>query len=108
MNQTYLLAVGALGALATAAYLYLPEQRVPVSSTTAFLSWGYVALSGGGATTVTDSGTVVDVPLPDELRLLATALSIVSFFALVFALLGVYPPEAEGESDDASERFTFD
>jgi hypothetical protein len=107
LNQAYLFGAVAIATLATAAYLYLSDSRVPVSSGTAFLTWGYVSLNGGSAEKVLRDGTVVDVPMPEELRLLAALLALVSFFALAFSLIGVYPPEREGEGDESSERFAF-
>lgn len=108
MYQTYFLAAGAIALSATAAYLYRPGERVPVSATVAFLLWGVIGLQGGDVEKITDSGSMVAAPLPDELRFVAVALSVLSLLAVALWTMGVYPPEREGEDEPGTERFAMD
>jgi hypothetical protein len=93
---------------ATGAFLYRPEERVPVSGSVAFLLWGFLGLQGGDVERITDSGSTVAAPLPDELRFIAVALSVLSLLAVVLWTMGVYPPESEGEDEPGTERFAMD
>ena len=107
MDQIYVLAAGFVALVFTLAWLYVHE-RVTVSGTVAFLLWGYLALQGGDATVVDDTGAQQAVPVPDELRLILAALSVLSLLAVVLWTLGVYPPETEGESADKSKQYAMD
>jgi hypothetical protein len=98
--------------LLTGAWLFIPERRTAVSTATAFLSWGLVALLGGstevyrraGEEVVVNSSTstalavegpsqLVAAPVPDAIRFFFVLWSLLSLLALVLNVLGVYPPD---------------
>jgi hypothetical protein len=59
----------------------------------AFVSWALCAIFGGGVEKHVDGTTsTVAAPVPDEIRFLLMALSLLSVVALVLHQLGVYPP----------------
>jgi uncharacterized membrane protein YfcA len=108
MQQFYAAGAALVAIAATAAYLYRPTERVPVSGSVAFLLWGVVGLQGGDVERVTESGSTVAAPIPDELRFVAVALSVLSLLAVVLWSMGVYPPEREGADEPGTERYAMD
>jgi hypothetical protein len=111
----YALATGAV--LASAAWLFRPEERTAVTSLAAFLGWALAALTGGRTETYRHAGDelntstnttvavskgeqLVAAPVPDEVRYLMTLFALLSVLALLLYIWGVYPPESEATADE--------
>ena len=105
MQQFYAAGAALVAIAATAAFLYRPTERVPISGSVAFLLWGVLGLQGGDIERVTDGGSTIAAPIPDELRFVAVALSFLSLLAVVLWTMGVYPPEREGKDEPGTEQY---
>lgn len=105
MDQPYYLGAALVAIASTAAYLYRPTERVPVSGTVAFLLWSFLALNGGDVTIIDNTGSQQAAPVPDELRFVMVALSVLSLLAVALWAMGVYPPEREGEDEPGTEQY---
>jgi hypothetical protein len=99
IDQPYYLGAAVVALLATAAFLYRPTERVPVTATVAFLLWGWLALQGGDVTVIDDTGATQAVPVPDELRIIMAILAVLSLVAVALYGIGAYPPELEGADE---------
>jgi hypothetical protein len=107
LNITWYLGAAVVALACTAAYLFIPRRRVPVTGTVAFLLWGFCALQGYEVYKYDNTGASVRVPFPDPLRWIMFALAILSLLAVVLWALGVYPPELEGEGTEGDSRYQF-
>lgn len=105
MDQPYYLGTCVVAIAATAAYLYVPGERVTVSGTVATLLWAFLGLNGSDVTILDDTGSQTAAPVPEELRWIMIALSVLSLLAVVLWSIGVYPPEREGEDVAGTDRY---
>jgi len=110
MLLTHFYALALAGALLTGAWLFLPRQRIQVTTFSALLSWFLLALLGGQTETLATNETVqtvsnttlavasperVAAPVPPEFRYFAAFLGLLSGLALILAVWGVYPPQED-------------
>jgi len=108
LDHYYALALA--GALLAGAWLFLPRQRVQVTTFSSLIAWMLLALFGGQTEKLATNETVqtvnnttlavsspefVAAPVPDEFRYFAAFLSLLSGLALILAVWGVYPPQED-------------
>jgi hypothetical protein len=92
MLLTHFYALALAGALFTGAWLFLPEERLQITTLSALLSWFLLALLGG-QTKIASSGELITAPMPTEFRFFAAFLGLLSGLALILGIWGVYPPQ---------------
>lgn len=118
MLLTHYYAVVTIAVLASAAWLFKPEDRTAITTLGAFLAWSLAALLGGSTETYRRSGESIEqapndaylaveqpaelvaAPVPDEIRLLFTLFGVLSILALILYTAGVYPPDSEQPAGD--------
>jgi len=114
MLLTHFYALALAGALLTGAWLFLPQQRIQVTTVSALVVWFLLALLGGQTETLSTNETVqtvnnttlavaspetVAAPVPPEFRYFAAFLGLLSGLALILAVWGVYPPQEDYKNE---------
>lgn len=97
-------AVALIALVATACWLLLArETGVYVTSSLSFVTWAWLALTGGDVAMLTGQGQVWVRSLA-SLQFLATALALVSLVVLALRTLGAYPSPRDNIDDRNSCR----